>query len=477
MPVTEDSTAVPADTTPGREEAARQSMLRDRTDEMELIISGLTTFALLNLPGWLMERYADAYVHQSAGIAVVASIGLTIGIGLSYALGACFLTHLAIRAYWVGLVGLRTVFPLGIDWSRTFGIGPRVRAYYVARLPDLGTAMDRADRVASTLFSVISLIALSLAWIGLTMLVVLGTAGVVGSRYGMANAFVNWAALGMVALMSGAPTLAWLLDSVLLKWMPRVAEARPVRAVVVALVRITWWVFPQRLVLPVQLTLQSNTRPVGFVVATVFAVVAVLVGGNAVRERQVQFTWVPGEFAHLTGPDAMGGMSSTHYEDQRVGQDRLRPWPMIPSVQQDGPFLPLFIPYFPLRDNALARRECEGGVGPDCLRRIWGASLDGRPVSLEEAIPSQRVDLGYRGLTVFIPLQGVRPGRHLLEVTWNPNAAEDDDPVDDIVGSAKMTYTIPFLFAPRFEQGLDEATGATPVEVAGEATPGADAFD
>lgn len=475
--MTEDSTAAPAGTTPGREEAARQSMLRDRTDEMELIISGLTTFALLNLPGWLMERYADAYVHQSVGTAVVSSIGLSIGIGLCYALGACFLAHLAIRAYWVGLVGLRTVFPRGIDWSRTFGIGPVVRTYYQARLPDLGTAMDRADRVASTLFSVISLIALSLAWVGLVMLVVLGTAGVVGSRYGLANAFVNWAALGMVLLMSGAPTLAWLLDSVLVRLSPRLAATAPVRAVVVAMVRLTWWVFPQRLILPVQLTLQSNTRPIGFVVATVFAVVAVLIGGNAVRERQVQFTWLPGEFMHLSGPDAMRGMSSAHYEDQRVAQDRFRPWPLIPSVQQDGPFLPLFLPYYPLRDNALAARECAGEAGPDCLRLIWGVSLDGRPVPLDEAIPTQRADLGLRGLTVFVPLQGVRPGRHLLEVTWNPNAVEGDAPVNDIVGAAKMAYTIPFLFAPRFEQGLDDATGATPVEVAGEAPPGADAFD
>jgi len=39
--------------------------LRDRTDELELIISSLTTFALFTLPGWLFERYADVYTQLS----------------------------------------------------------------------------------------------------------------------------------------------------------------------------------------------------------------------------------------------------------------------------------------------------------------------------------------------------------------------------------------------------------------------------
>lgn len=35
--------------------------LRERTDELELIISGLTTVALFALPGWMLERYALLY--------------------------------------------------------------------------------------------------------------------------------------------------------------------------------------------------------------------------------------------------------------------------------------------------------------------------------------------------------------------------------------------------------------------------------
>ena len=39
--------------------------LRDRTDELELIISSLTTFALFSLPGWLFDAYSQIYTQLS----------------------------------------------------------------------------------------------------------------------------------------------------------------------------------------------------------------------------------------------------------------------------------------------------------------------------------------------------------------------------------------------------------------------------
>jgi hypothetical protein len=122
------------------------SELRGRTDEMELIISGLTTFALLALPGWLLGRYVEICPHLSVASAVGAEVGLTVVSGLCYALGACFVAHLLARAYWVGLIGLRAAFPAGIDWERTPGIGPLQRDYYRRYLPDLDGGGGRGLR-------------------------------------------------------------------------------------------------------------------------------------------------------------------------------------------------------------------------------------------------------------------------------------------------------------------------------------------
>ena len=36
-----------------------------------------------------------------------------------YTLISCFILHLCTRAYWVGLIGLETVFPHGVRWEDT----------------------------------------------------------------------------------------------------------------------------------------------------------------------------------------------------------------------------------------------------------------------------------------------------------------------------------------------------------------------
>ncbi|MEI2419417.1 hypothetical protein V6O07_04020, partial [Arthrospira platensis SPKY2] len=147
--------------------------LRERTDEIELVISGLTTLALFTLPGWLFESLSDRLTHLSEPLAYGASFVLVLITGLCYLLGAFFVLHLLTRAYWIGLIGLKTVFPRGIDWSRTPGIGPLTQAHYRVHLPDLKTAIRRADQLASSLFAVISLIALSMLWIGLLVVITL----------------------------------------------------------------------------------------------------------------------------------------------------------------------------------------------------------------------------------------------------------------------------------------------------------------
>ena len=74
--------------------------LRDRTDELELIISSLTIFALFSLPGWLFDRLADSYTHLSTGLAIAGNLGTTLLAGTCYGLAACFVVHLMARAYW-----------------------------------------------------------------------------------------------------------------------------------------------------------------------------------------------------------------------------------------------------------------------------------------------------------------------------------------------------------------------------------------
>ena len=432
--------------------------LRDRTDELELIISSLTIFALFSLPGWLFDKIADIYTHLSTSLAIAGTIGTTLLAGTCYGLAACFVVHLMARAYWVGLIGLRTVFPAGINWGKTPGLGPLGRQYYRDTLPDLDTVIQNTDRLASSLFAVISMLTLSVLWFGTILVVIMVVSGVVGARFGLTNTGMGIGALVLLVVFLGIPILVYLLDAQLASRMPRLRGSRIFTGFVRFLRRIAGLAYPQRLVLPVQLTLQSNTRPVAFFIALILSIVVIIAVGNTRAAAWRNFT-LSGEFTYLDTTQVQQGLRSTYYEDMSSPLDRLRGFPRIDSFNQSGSFVRLFLPYQPLRDNLVLDNLCGSAEeAPDrieCLRQLWLVSIDGRSVPMAGFGPAERADLGMRGLIGLVPLEGLEPGLRRIEVVWNPSSAEEDASLDDRYTQVSSTYVIPIAFSPNFEMPLD----------------------
>lgn len=437
--------------------SAALERLRDRTDELELIISSLTIFALFSLPSWLFNLFSTAYTHLSDGLVIAGTIGLTLASGVSYALAACFVVHLMARAYWVGLIGLRTVFPEGINWGRTPGIGPITRHRLKQNLPDLESAIQRTDRLASSLFAIISLITLGMLWMGAIMLITFVVAVQIGVRFGLTNAAIGVAAALLIAVYGGIPLLVWVLDSVLARRISGLQSRPWFSGIVNVLARFNAIVYPQRLILPVQLTLQSNTRPVIFYLGLIVSVAAIIVVGNTRFTAWRNFT-ISGEFTYLDSDTAAAGFRSAYYEDMSSPKDRIRAWPRIASFTQKGRFVTLFLPYQPLRDNLMLNRLCPDGPdadsGVDCLRDLWSVSINGTNVSLSSFDTAERMDLNMRGLIGLVPMSGLEPGMHSITVIWNPVAADSEDLVDDRYTANSQTFRIPIAFAPEYELTL-----------------------
>lgn len=307
------------------------------------------------------------------------------------------------------------------------------------------------------MFAIISLIALGIVWVGLLLTLVATVGGLIGARFGATSRGIDIAMLILVGIAVGSGVLLWVLDSLLATRVPALQRQAWFRRLLAVLSTVNGWVLPQRLVLPVQLTLQSNTRPVIVMAALAVAVIAIVVVGQITFTRAVNFT-VSDQFRYLTDDHIDNGSTfrSSYYEDLRTGKDRLRARPMIPSFEQRGSHLRVFLPYQPLRDNLLLERVCPGddaALGAACLARLWSVSLNGVPVDTGNLLAAERMDLNMRGLVGVVPLRGLPPGLHILSVTWNPNAAEGDTPLDDRYSQARFDYDIPFLFAPEFELG------------------------
>ncbi|MDX1556426.1 MAG: hypothetical protein R3212_10405, partial [Xanthomonadales bacterium] len=444
-------------THPGDDKEA-MDRLRDRTDELELIISGLTIFALFAIPGWLFDKMAGVYTHLSTSLVIAGNVGTTLLAGTCYGLAACFVVHLMARAYWVGLIGLRSVFPDGINWSKTPGLGPLGRRYYRETLPDLDTVIHNTDRLASSLFAVISMLTLSVLWFGTILVVILVGSGAIGTRFGLTNAAMGIAGAVLIVVFLGVPILVYLLDALLASRVARLRESRMYAGLIRFLRRIAGLAYPQRLVLPVQLTLQSNTRPVVVFLALILSIIFIVTVGGTRSAAWRNFT-LSGEFKYLETAQVQQGFRSSYYEDMASPPDRLRGIPRVDSFNQEGSFVRLFLPYQPLRDNLVLDQLCGSAKeAPDrvaCLRQLWTVSIEGKPVPMAGFEPAERADLAMRGLIGLVPLAGLEPGLRTIEVVWNPGATEESAPLDDRYLTASSRYTIPIAFSPGFEVSLD----------------------
>jgi hypothetical protein len=450
--------------------------LRERTDELELLISGLCLFGLLAAPGWLLSTYATYYARLPVLLLAAAATAVPMLIAIAYALAGCLILHLIVRAYWVGLIGLRAVFPDGIDWNSP-SIGPVQRERLQRRLPGLDDAVARADRWASTVFAVFVLAALVLACFGSWATAIFVIGAWAGASQGGTNQWITVGINAYVTFIMLAPLTLWVADGLVARRWPALARKAWFRLPVAATARAIALVFPERLIGPVRLSLASHTRRVVFLPLFALLVLGVPFAGLILFRNALGFDKF-GTQAYVQGADVRFGPRSAHYESQRTPEDALRPLPMIPAPIHEDAWLPLFLPYVAMRDDPLLAHRCpprlerpvptgpqlrsadsdadalareavdreRGAAAAACLATLWQVTQDGAPVALDRFMATERADLGLRGLGGFIDLRALEPGPHALEIVWRPRA-ETDPPLDDYV-PRRFRVVIPFVWSP-----------------------------
>lgn len=140
---------------------------------MELLLSGATVFALWQIAGamapfaaYLLPRLAPELTSIGGVIYIYLASGVIM-------IGLAFVIHLVLRAYWVALVGMHSVFPQGLRMERLRG-GPIMRENLAARWQDMDAAIEIADNRATVVFGLGIGVAGVLIPITLTVLVIYG---------------------------------------------------------------------------------------------------------------------------------------------------------------------------------------------------------------------------------------------------------------------------------------------------------------
>ena len=423
--------------------SSRFTGLHARTYEMELLISGAVVFGLLQLPP-LVDHALLRLVEGLAGdlrIVVPMLLGYVV-LGVWALIGA-FVLHLVLRAYWIGLLGLESVFPAGIRWDRA-QVGPHWLRQLRARIGTLGESVDSTDDLCSLVFSfaflvvVMFLYSIALFATSLAVALVICNLFFAGERV----AVTMWVVFLVLAGLQGLPIA---LDK---RAGARLAPGGLAERLLERLLSFSSVLTPMRWVGPIQLTLTTNMSPAR--VATAMVVVSFVLGVGFVSVSFVRggmirldsYTYYPGQL-HEQGIDAQ------HYRDRRDTGAQSAPAPSIQSMVIAEPYLELVMRYAPRRHNALVAADCPGveplrsdglsfGRGGEleasrvravarCVGSLFKTSLDGE--RLEDLRWDFTIEPGtdLPALTVFIAVDGLAPGRHELEVLVPSRKATPND--------------------------------------------------
>ena len=149
--------------------------------EPELLISGVAIYLTLSLPEFLRWLY-DFYIYNFVLDPENKVIPLTNLIyallnSIAYLLSITFVIHFALRAFWVGLVGLHSVYPDGILYDKITNYGTYYLSQLEKKLGKMEEFIIRLDQVCSVFFSLsfmLVVLLLGICWMYLIILLVIG---------------------------------------------------------------------------------------------------------------------------------------------------------------------------------------------------------------------------------------------------------------------------------------------------------------
>jgi hypothetical protein len=409
------------------------------TWELELLISGAVLFALFQLPGLLDGFFARTEIHVTETMRPALFFVSLYTKAMVIALTAAFVTHLVSRAYWVGLVGLLSVFPDGVRWDE-FKSGPIGRAVYQERLTSLPAIIARTDNFCSVLFSFGFLIVIFFAY----TILLTGAFGAIA--FGAAKLFLHGqhtrqVFFGCLAVMTVLPVATSLVDR---RFGARMDAAGPGARVVRLVTHAMFYVSAIGITGPIFLTLVTNVgrrRMLAIFYFVLFGIILWVAADRLASSDRLSIN----SYDYIGSSDAYG-VDFRYYESQRpVGEL----YPRVPSIQSDiirDPYVKLFIPYSPMRHNDDVAARCptlrplqDRGIqmgsepaAPDsavvpvlrCLAEIHRVTLNGTLIPDPDFRFYEHPGTGIKGIITYLAADSLPRGRNVLVVQPAPVPAE-----------------------------------------------------
>ncbi|MBN8261389.1 MAG: hypothetical protein J0L59_03590 [Xanthomonadales bacterium] len=391
------------------------------TWEVELLISGVAVFAMLQLPGWLDGVLLTLEPRVNGDWRMVVVMSYVYAKSAAVVLAATFVIHLMLRAMWIALVGMQSVYPAGIRYDR-LKLGPIQSEVERERGFDMAATVERADNRASVAFAVGVLIASTLAVICVVFCGGLALVNLAAAAFGWkVNVMVLFATIFAILFL---PVLAaMLLDRQLGARLPRDAWLRHAISTTLRIgSRLGMGVGRN----PILSILSSNGGQRQAMLLFNGAVILAMVTATTSLVGIQRPEWI-GNYGLFPASDALD-VETDYYDDQRDPQAG-RAQPYIPGMVVRGPYLKLVVPYVPRRVEALmqqcpipgsANDEARAAALLACLGKLHAVSLDGRPLPGLRYDASNDPRTDRPALLAMIDVRDLPAGRHELRIARPP---------------------------------------------------------
>ena len=386
------------------------------TWEVELLISGVAVFAMLQLPNWLdtvvldwSPRFIDRWARLLWLVYLYAKSAALI-------LAVTFVIHLLMRARWIALVGMHSIYPKGVDWNR-LGIGPNAREIESQRMGQMSDSIERADNRATMVFALGVVLASILFLITIGVAVLLGGALWIDTHYGV-PIDIGWVVWGF-SLLILPYAFAMMVDRNFgEKMRPGGIVQRVVRAILRGYARVGMGMANNPAL--AMLSSHHGRRRTILMTFTIFMLAVLAASSSLFYARDPDLF---GSYARFPDADEVGARSvdPANYDDRRDIQ-RDQPVPYIQSAVIVGPYVQLVVPYVPDRDTKILDATCANAddlATLDCLQRAHRVSLDGKPIPVQFDV-GQDARTNRPALVTMIDVRDLTRGRHEIKVAEPP---------------------------------------------------------
>jgi len=132
--------------------------LSNQSWNLELVVSGAAIFSTSFLPELTDRAIASYYENYQVSSdiynQVLPTLAYSFGKAASYLLIFTFIVHFIVRAFWIAIVGLRAVFPQGINFENIPNTNKEMAKMYKEKFGTLDGFIVRLDKLCSQIFSI-----------------------------------------------------------------------------------------------------------------------------------------------------------------------------------------------------------------------------------------------------------------------------------------------------------------------------------